>query len=117
MAKKKILVVQFRTNDETIKQDKECYRRRLEDIADIFFLNAMTDGVDWEQPERVLQGIDGIILGGSSEYYFDGRLPIADKYRKVTHEVYEKMRPFLKYIFEKNVATLGAGIIPCNTAK
>lgn len=105
---KRILIIQFRTNPNTISEERESFLRALRPVADIevMFKNAFLDNFNWEKPEEVLGGAQGVILGGSGEFDFDGGRNEDDEKKIASHLLTESMRPFLNYLEEYHFPTL-----------
>lgn len=82
---KKIIVVQFRT-DDTVEQDKECIRESFAGTgAELEFINGVTEGFP-EHPEEAA----GVVLSGSSEFYV-GRGKDTDAWLKPAGEFIDKL--------------------------
>jgi GMP synthase-like glutamine amidotransferase len=104
---KKILFIQFRTTQESIASEKSTFLNILNQLdTEINFTNALLDPIDWNKPAIILQNIDGVILGGSGELYFDGGDDCCEDKRKISHELIDKMSPFFKYIEDCDFPTL-----------
>ncbi len=92
--KKKIFVIQFRT-DETLEQDKKCIIESLEGIdVDIIFTNGAL-GEFPEHPEKAA----AVIYGGSSEF-FVGRGEKTDAWVPKAHT-------YLDELAEKDIPVIG----------
>jgi GMP synthase (glutamine-hydrolysing) len=103
----KILAIQFRGDAASLKQERDCLRREVGQFADLDFINAATDPIDWADVELIMSGYHGVILCGSGEFYFDGNKPKSDPARKATYEILEKLSPLFSYLFEHDIPTLG----------
>ena len=104
---KKILAIQFRIKEESIKQEQDCIQRGVSGYTDVDFVSALDDEIDWSYPEVVMENYDGLILGGSGELYFDGKKDKLDENRKISYELLGKLRPLFTYVFEHDIPTLG----------
>lgn len=103
----KILCLQFRENLNLLVQEQACIQREAGIYADIDFVNAISDPIDWSDVDVIMSGYDGVILGGSGELYFDGEKPESDPARQVSYSILEKLRPLFNYLFEHDIPTLG----------
>jgi GMP synthase-like glutamine amidotransferase len=103
----KILGIQFRTSDSSIKQERNSLRRELGPDITVDFLSALDHSVDWQYPEVIVEKYDGIVLGGSGDFDFDGNRSKDDVVRKISYEILGRLRPLFTYIFEHDVPTLG----------
>lgn len=105
--KPKILGVQFRRNENSIQQEQNSITREIGESADVRFVSALNELLDWQYPEILLAGYSGVILGGSGEFDFDGNRSEDDEARKISYEILGRLRPFFTYIFEHDLPTLG----------
>lgn len=101
-----ILVIQFREDLKAIEQEQACLVREAGVYANLDFVNA-TDPIDWTDVATVMDGYDGVILGGSAEYYFDGNRPDDDPARAVSYDFLQQLRPLFTYLFDNDIPTLG----------
>jgi len=69
------------------------------------FLSAFDKTVPWNQPKKILHGIDGVILGGSAELHLSERVDYL--YRNLHDEMMDNMRFFIHYILKNDFPTLG----------
>lgn len=105
---KRILIIQFRTNPNTISEEQESFLRTLSSVTDIevIFKNAFLDSLNWEKPEEVLSDTQAVILGGSGEFDFDGGRNEDDEKKIASHRLTESMKPFLDYLEKYHFPTL-----------
>jgi GMP synthase (glutamine-hydrolysing) len=103
----KILGIQFRTKESSIIHEQKTIARELGDEVAIDFMSALDTSIDWHFPETVLEGFDGVILGGSGDLDFDGGREESDEVRKISYEILGRLRPLFAYIFEHDIPTLG----------
>lgn len=103
----KILTIQFRKSALTIEHEQMCVVREIGDSADVDFIDATSDVVDWNYPETIMDNYDGLILGGSGDFDFDGNRSDDDEDKRISYELLGKLRPLFEYVFEKDVPTLG----------
>lgn len=103
----KILCIQFRNSVPSLVQEQFCIKREVGTYADIDFVSAIIDPIDWSDVDTIMSGYHGVILGGSGDYYFDGERLESDPARKASYEFLEKLRPLFTYLFDNDIPTLG----------
>lgn len=103
----RILTIQFRKNPVSIEQEQACVVREAGVYAEIDFVSALDETIDFNYPETVLEGYSGVILGGSGEFDFDGNRDREDENRKISYEILGRLRPLFQYIFDHDIPTLG----------
>lgn len=103
----KILGVQFRKSKDTIEQEQACIVREAGVYTDVEFVSALDDTLDWNFPETIMERYDGVILGGSGDFDFDGNRDENDEARKISYELLGKLRPLFTYLFDNDIPTLG----------
>lgn len=103
----KILTIQFRENPATIAQEQASIVREAGIYTDVDFVSALDTNIDWQYPETIMQPYQGLILGGSGEFYFDGNRADDDVAKKISYEFLGKLRPLFTYIFDHDIPTLG----------
>ena len=104
---KKILILQFRTNEKTLAEERAAFEKSYTDMpVELVFKNAFLDTLDWKNAEKILENFDGLILGGSGEYDFDGGRNKDDEKQIASHTLVDSMSLFLQYVNEKNFPTL-----------
>ena len=67
--------------------------------ADIEFVNATDLTVNWNAPAVLMSRYQGVILGGSGEFDFDGNRAEDDPAKSTTYEFAERLSPFFEYLF------------------
>lgn len=107
MQKIRILGIQFRSNQESISQERASLIREIGVHAELGFISALDESLDWSSPEILLSGYQGVILGGSAEFYFDGSKSIADPNRRISYVLLERLKPLFSFIFDHDTPTLG----------
>lgn len=100
---KNILLVQFRTKKLELSNEKQCILRYLGQ-SKLKAINAFNQEAEFIQPEKMLKGIDGVILGGSAEFNFAAGNPGREK---MFWAMVGRMKSFLKYLLQNDVPTLG----------
>lgn len=103
----RILGIQFRRSETSVIHEQKCIGRAIEGIADITFVSALDTDLSWDAPEALLKNIDGVVLGGSGDFDFDGGRPQDDPDRQMSYVLLERLRPLFAYIFEHDIPTLG----------
>lgn len=103
----KILVIQSRTDTARIESEQVAFRRSVDGVADMSFLSSLDPTLSSSTPEELFSGIDGVILGGSGDFDFDGGRPEGDPVRKGAREILERLRPFITYALEKDLPIFG----------
>jgi len=81
--------------------------REVGESTEVDFVCALTDPRDWNFPEVIMEDYDGVILGGSGDFDFDGERDESDEDRKISYEFLGKLRPLFTYLFEHDIPTLG----------
>ncbi len=104
---KKILGIQFRKNPITIKSEQESIVREAGDILVCDFIDALDTSQPWHDPKKIVHGYDGIILGGSGDFDFDGGRPIDDAVRVQSQQFLQQLEPLFDYVFAERIPTLG----------
>lgn len=103
----KILALQFRKSPESKAGEQNSLRQKLGATTTVDFVDVLEAEVDWGCPETVASGYHGVILGGSGDLDFDGGRAADDEARLASYTLLEKLTPFLQYIFDRDMPTLG----------
>lgn len=104
---KKILTIQFRIKQDSKKQEQISISRNIKDNVEIDFVDALDKTIDWNFPKAIMSKYDGLILGGSGDLDFDGNRCVGDKFKQISYELLEQLRPLFQYVFDNDVPTLG----------
>ena len=103
---RKILIFQFRKKQNTLAEEASFFYRAFKDHSvSPIFRNAFLDDIDWSG-SSLLEDIDGVILGGSGEFDFDGGRAMDDESRLGSYAIAANMVPFIKRLEEKEIPTL-----------
>lgn len=102
-----ILLIQFRSKTITEELERTSILRELGNDISVVTMSALDNQVLWNEPAQILTDIDGVIFGGSGDYDFDGGRSDDDIARATSYALLEKLRPFIDYIFEHDIPTLG----------
>jgi len=106
-----LLMVQFRTDARGIELEQIAVREKFSSAEnftrEIIFLNAFDaeNEIHLLQPATLLTGVQGVILGGSAEFYFGGNL--SPENEEQHQSMLRRMQPFVSYLFEHDIPTLG----------
>lgn len=103
----RILGIQFRRNPTSIEQEQACIVRETGVYADVTFLSALDESIDWSEPSAILTGYHGVVLGGSGEFDFDGNRSEDDPDRQISYHILERLTPLFRYLFDADIPTLG----------
>lgn len=93
-----IAVIQFRT-DASEKHEQKCFRKHLPD-TDLEFLSIFDKNISFDEPEKLLQNYDKVILAGSGEL-------LLSRGDKKTNSVYKTVKPLMEYVLKTDFPTLG----------
>lgn len=102
-----ILVLQFRQKLANIAMEQASLRREIEDSTELVYISALDTTILWDKPAELLVPYQGIILGGSGDFDFDGGRFDTDDAKRMSYTLLERLRPLLEYIFDHDVPTLG----------
>lgn len=105
--KPQILAIQFRENIDSIAGEQKSIIREIGDSAEVTFISALNDALEWDFPETILENYHGVILGGSGEFDFDGNRTDDDRCKQISYEFLGRLRPVFTYIFDNDIPTLG----------
>ncbi len=103
----KVLLIQFRLTESAVVREQKIIRQRIGASLEVEALSAFEEAVDWNNPEAILSPYSGVILGGSGDLDFDGGRAADDKFRAMSYETLERLRPLLSYLFTYDIPTLG----------
>lgn len=103
-----LLLIQSRKRPEMVEGEQGEYQRALESTdVSLSAASVFDASLPWNDPRALLSGYDGVILGGSGEYDFDGGRPEDDDVRAGSKEIVSRLRPLLDYVFENDIPLLG----------
>jgi GMP synthase-like glutamine amidotransferase len=97
-----ILLVQFRQTPAADILEKQSIAREVTQLVDVKTVCGITDNVLTQ-----VKVADGVILGGSGDYDFDGARAIDDPVRVRTEKLFKSLGPTLDYLFEADKPLLG----------
>lgn len=90
-----------------IQKERDNFRRAIGKSAQLEFLSALDDTLDWTVPDVLLAGYDGIIFGGSTYFDLDGGRAANDPARLAALSILSRVRPLILHALEKDVPLLG----------
>jgi GMP synthase-like glutamine amidotransferase len=97
-----ILLVQFRQTPQADRLERQSIEREVFDFVDVVTVCGVTGDVF-----SMVQTADGVILGGSGDYDFDGARASDDPVRKETEALCRSLAPTLDYLFAIDKPLLG----------
>ncbi|MDB5237812.1 MAG: synthase [Candidatus Kaiserbacteria bacterium] len=103
----RILVVQSRVTEARIENERENYRRSIGSAASVDFLSSVDEKLAWSSPREFLQGYDGVIFGGSSDFDFHGGRHPEDPARIISMIIMSRARDIVSYTLAHKIPTLG----------
>jgi len=107
LSMKKILIIQSRRRPEMLKAEQGEYERAVAGAAALSFVSSVDETVAWDDPTTLLAGYDGIMLGGSGEFDFDGGRADDDEARIISQQIAQRLTPLIRYAYEKSCPVLG----------
>jgi GMP synthase-like glutamine amidotransferase len=99
-----IVMLQFR-DDISEPHEQKCVLRHAPEGQEIKFVSVFDPSAPYEDPERLLEGADALIVGASGGISM-GAGHRENDYEKLAY-VMNRTRPVLDYIFERDFPTLG----------
>ncbi len=103
----KILLIQFRHNPVHSELETSSIVRELGPAVATYRVSALDDSIDWNDPKSLLESYDGLILGGSGDFDFDGGRDVSDVAKVQSYTLLERLRPLFNYVFSVDFPTLG----------
>lgn len=98
-----LLVVQFR-QDITKEHEQSCVNSRLGESEEIKYVSIFDEDIDFFDPEKLLKGVDKLILAGNGALYMaEGHLE--NDYNSVNY-ILGEIEPLIRYVIEKDFPTL-----------
>lgn len=104
---KKILVIQSRRAPERQAHELECYRRAPGECVGLTSISTLDAGLPWRDPRQLIEGYDGAIMGGSSDFFLHGGFPEDEPGRAGTLEIVARICPLVSYIIGHDFPLLG----------
>lgn len=103
----KILCIQFRKNPTSVEQEQAAFVREAGVYAEVEFVSMLDGAVDWTDPTALMAPYQGLILGGSGDFDFDGKRADDDPAKASSYKFLKQLTPLFQYLFEHDVPTLG----------
>lgn len=103
----KILLVQFRYNEQHRALERESVCRELGDSVSVDCCSALDMALPWHEPVILLSSYSGLVLGGSGDFDFDGGRIENDDARVGSKRLLKQLQPLFSYIFQTDFPTLG----------
>jgi GMP synthase-like glutamine amidotransferase len=94
-----IVMLQFR-DDISEPHEQQCVMRHAPEGQTIRFVSVFDKAAPYEDPARLLEGADGLIVGAS------GGISMHDQDEKLAY-VLKRVRPVIDYVLDKDFPTLG----------
>lgn len=104
---KKILLIQSRVKPDIVARERSEFDRALSGTATLSYLSAVDESRSWEKPETLLEGFDGVILGGSGEFDLHGGRTDDDVARTTAHVILRRLSPLMRTVLEKDFPLFG----------
>jgi len=101
---KKILLIQYRT-DDSAPYERNGILKIAGELAEFKALNSVLEDLEWDNPKKLLDGFDGVILGGSGELYFSIHENKEGEEKFLRSQ--KNTVPVVEYIIENDIPTLG----------
>lgn len=103
---KKILAIQSRKSPERQRAEQEAYERAAGDVAQFMFISTLDIEQSWDTPAEIVRGYNGVIIGGSSDFFWHDLVQGKD-YVGPVREVLGRVKLLLEYLVERQIPTLG----------
>lgn len=105
---KKIRILQFRKTTTCIRNEVGVYTRAFQSLPiTLDFLQVFHENIDWKDPKKICADADGILLGGSSDLFFDGGLNTTDDPVILSRYLADLLEPLFTHIATHHIPTLG----------
>jgi len=101
-----LLVVQFR-DDITEEHEQSCIVSRLEGSKDVKFISFFNEEIDFMDVEKLLEGVDKVILAGNGGLSMGEGHSISDNDYSVVNYILGEIEPLIRYIIKNDFPTLG----------
>jgi GMP synthase (glutamine-hydrolysing) len=101
---KKILLLQFRTDSTASHEIRYFNNFSLKCPVKIDSVNALDEKIKWSNPKELINGYDGVVLGGSGELCFSGRNEKDDKKLDLA---LENTNGLIYFLIKQDFPTLG----------
>ncbi len=92
---------------EVVESEREKYQRTISDKAEVHFISSLDENRPWHEPPRMLEGVDGVIFGGSGDFDFDGGREMSDPARVTSKIILERVRPLVEHLLSQDLPLFG----------
>ena len=103
---RKVLLIQSRKTPDLCQKEFDRFKRVCDGKAELVFESSVNLARDWQKPETLVRGYDAVLMGGSSDFFFDGGRDETKPERAETRQVLERMRPLVSYVLQENIPML-----------
>ncbi len=90
-----------------IDAEQKEYTKTLSGQAILSFISSLDEKVTWNTPKKILKGFDGLIIGGSGEFFLDGGKADDDPAKLGGQSIIERLSPLINYLLQKDFPTMG----------
>ncbi len=104
---KKILAIQSRQTPERQAAERAAYERAVDSTVAFTFISTLDIEQSWDNPADMVRGYDGVMIGGSSDFFLHGGKDEEDATCTGASEVLDRVRGLVEYLIERQVPTLG----------
>lgn len=103
----RILGIQFRKSPTSATHEQRSVSRTVNPHCEVDYVSALDTSLQWKYPEKILSGFQGVILGGSGDFDFDGGRSANDEAKIASYRFLEQLRPLCNYLFTNDIPTFG----------
>jgi len=103
----RIVLLQSRTDPEHITEERENFERVIGDAAKLECISTLDEKLAWTSPAELLQGVSGVMLGGSADFDFHGGRPEGDPVRLASMVILARAQNIVSYALTVNLPILG----------
>jgi len=101
---KKILLLQFRTDSSALHEKAYLDRFSSKCPLEVHQLNSLDNELDWSNPKKLIDGYDGVVIGGSGEFYLS---EIGKENGRNLEIALTNTSPLVKYLIKEDFPSLG----------
>ena len=83
------------------------YTRAIGLAAGAIFVSSLDESLNWQDPEKMLNGFNGVVFGGSGEFDFDGGRPTDDAARAISKQIAARVKELVLFCIRQNFPLLG----------
>lgn len=104
---KRVLLIHSRVRHEVRSGEHALYEKAGKGLATFACISTLDKLRAWNDPAALLEGYDAVIIGGSSDFDFDGGRDEHDPARATSREILHRIRPLIEYILATRFPLLG----------